>query len=256
MPKISWGAADLDAAASTQGLVHESVANTDHTSTTTMKQGYSAAAPLHSTNTASLWLFHEDSGTTLYDHVGSRDGTNNGAAVGQTGIFGTTAYTFGSGDSVTLPNFGNFSAYTVTVLFRPSAVGNLSYNAILTLRANNGTMFRIRDTSSDLDFFHDTTTVGSSTLSNGTLYAATITWDGATAEAFLNASSVGTLSSSTNGADGLATDEFGQAGSGQQYKGDIIYGRVDTAALSASQVTDIHNVLLNPGTLVTTEKVP
>ena len=94
MTQLTWEtAADWDAAQSESGVVHESVANTDHDDATILKKGYSAASAFP--EPASLELYyplHEDSGTTAFDQSGNnRDATINGGTLNASGLLGTTA---------------------------------------------------------------------------------------------------------------------------------------------------------------------
>lgn len=93
---VNWStAADWDAGVD-DGTIHEAVANTDHTSETVVKRGYSAATPLFASNLYAGWLMHEDTGTTVYDHSGNaRNLTITGTmGMGDVGLAGTTGYNF------------------------------------------------------------------------------------------------------------------------------------------------------------------
>lgn len=82
MTELTWdSAAEWDAAASESGVVHESVANTDHADASIVKQGYSAASPFNSASLVACWLFQEDSGTTAHDFSG---GAHDLSATGST----------------------------------------------------------------------------------------------------------------------------------------------------------------------------
>lgn len=95
----TFDSTDFDNASSESGVVHESVANTDHNDASVLKQGYSIADPYLSADLVGYWPLHEDSGGTAYDFSGSNnDGTVNGATQGATGLLGTTAYSFDGTD--------------------------------------------------------------------------------------------------------------------------------------------------------------
>lgn len=101
MPSWNW-----DEQADSEGMVHQSVANTDNNDATKLKQGYDYAnfSEISPTPMA-CWPLHEDSGTTAYDVAGTNDGTVNGTTQGQTGLLGTTAYSFdGTDDYVNCPS--------------------------------------------------------------------------------------------------------------------------------------------------------
>lgn len=108
MTTLTWEtASDWDSAQSEDGVVHESVANTDHDDDTLVQKGYSVPSPLFSADLANMYLFHEDSGTTLYDLIGTDDGTITGAGPAATGtvdgILAGSAYDFdGSDDRIDL----------------------------------------------------------------------------------------------------------------------------------------------------------
>jgi len=101
---LTWETStDWDNAVSESGVVHESVANTDHNDDTLVKMGHRIQDPYLSADLGSFYPLHEDSGSTAYDFGGSnRDGTVNGATLGDTALLGTTGYDFSNanGDSV------------------------------------------------------------------------------------------------------------------------------------------------------------
>lgn len=99
----SW---DWDEEADSEGVVHQSVANTDHNDATKLKQGYDYQNFSEITPTpVACWPLHEDSGTTANDVAGTNDGTYSGPTLGQEGILGTTAPSFdGSDDYIDIPN--------------------------------------------------------------------------------------------------------------------------------------------------------
>lgn len=103
---VTWETAtDWDNAVSESGVVHESVANTDHSDETTVKMGYSFANPELPTSLDLLNSFHEDSGSTAYDYSGNNnDGSiGNSPTLGATGLLGTSAYDFPNQGYVDLP---------------------------------------------------------------------------------------------------------------------------------------------------------
>ena len=106
--RIAWSSVgDWDRATSETGVVHESVANTDHGDASVLKLGYSAASPFLAADLQGYWALHEDASTTAFDFSGNGyDGTVSGATLGVTGLLGTTAYSFdGVDDSVTADPF-------------------------------------------------------------------------------------------------------------------------------------------------------
>lgn len=122
MPSWNW-----DESASESGVVHQSTTNTDHDDATVLKQGYDYAAFSEITpDPVAYWPHHEDSGSTLNDVSNANDGTINGATVGQTGILGSTSFSYdGTDDYCDIPNsLHDFTtAYAVSAFVNPSRTG-------------------------------------------------------------------------------------------------------------------------------------
>lgn len=142
---LTWEtAADWDNAVSESGVVHEAVANTDHSDDTIVKQGWSAAAPYLDADLLLYAPMNEDSGSTAYDFSSTgNNGSHNGATLNTAGLLGTTCPDYDGTDDVT--NFPDVAAYdtgnTYTVSFwinldfLPS---NLSSVRNITSRDNGG----------------------------------------------------------------------------------------------------------------------
>ncbi|GAB3681922.1 hypothetical protein GCM10028857_06920 [Salinarchaeum chitinilyticum] len=89
--RVVWTAAsDWDGAVSESGVVHESFGDRDAGS---VQLGYPTAGQWGPSPIA-YWPLDEDSGSTVTDVVGENDGTVEGAAIGQPGTLGTSAYEF------------------------------------------------------------------------------------------------------------------------------------------------------------------
>lgn len=167
MPSWNW-----DESASESGVVHQSTADTDHDDATILKQGYDYANFSEITpDPDHAYPLHEDSGSTANDLAGTNDGSNNGASVGQTGLLGTTSYSFGGDDYITLPDLSGASSLTISFWCYQE-----TFNAIehpLTLRSNNLAFFRTRDTSSAAGSPNDAMEFGVQDGGGNNVYVAT-----------------------------------------------------------------------------------
>lgn len=251
---VTWETAtDWDNAQSEDGVVHESVANTDHNDATIVKQGYRIASPYKAASLVGYWAFHEDSGSTAYDFSGNNnDGTINGATVGATGLLGTSSYSFdGTDDYVSLPTFAAPSAYTVA--FWSNLDNHNSDHQQLTMA--DGPHFLVRsETDGNQYLYHrndSATWVSISAASaTGSWIFWTATWDGSTIRLYKNgteqaSASVSSMNSQSNG-NSIGGDSFNSV---KFVAGDIAGVRYDNAALSASEIQYLYDVVATPGAL-------
>lgn len=197
--KLTWEtAADWDNAVDENGVVHESVANTDHNDDTTIKKGYSAESPFKSSTLELAYLCHEDSGTTMNDFSGTgRDGSYSGPTLGNTGLLGTTApYYDGSDDHAPTADPNISGAGTMAFwLIEDGDIGDTT-NPHYSREQGGGDDFMIRDggNSSAWTRMNGTDHKGGS-ISTGTWHFHLSTTDGSgDAEMFLDGSSVNTMS--------------------------------------------------------------
>lgn len=105
------------------GVVHESVANTDHNTASDLIQGYDYTNFSEITpDPTYCWPFHEDTGTTLYDVAGTADGTHNGPVLGDPGLLGTTSADYDNTDDYS--EVGSFAwpsgSWTCSVWLSPA----------------------------------------------------------------------------------------------------------------------------------------
>lgn len=129
---LTWDTAtEWDSATGEEGVVHESVTNSDHNDSTIVKQGYSVDAPYKSASLVGYWPLQEDTGTTAYDFAGTNNGTVSGATQGATGVLGTSAYSFdGTDDYVALGNITAFDlladySWTLAAWIVPNSSGSI-----------------------------------------------------------------------------------------------------------------------------------
>jgi hypothetical protein len=119
MPEWSSGS-DWDGAQSENGIVHESVTNTDHDNAAHLKQGYSASSPVWGGSDRVLWPLNEDSGDTAYDFSGNGyDTTGSGTyTVNNGAILGTTGWRFQEGYLQSNAGASNSFTFTAWVYVR------------------------------------------------------------------------------------------------------------------------------------------
>lgn len=270
---LTWETAtDWDNAVSETGIVHESVANTDHNDAATTKMGYSIANPYLSTDLVGYWPLHEDAGTTAYDFSGNaNDGTTNGGVtVNQTGLLGTSAYSLDAVDDYMQTGsqsvFDLPSGMTLTAWINPDSVssiqgviskgkvagtpGGKDYNFGLW---DDGTLlFGISDGSS---VFVDMNGGYGSSVSVGTWSFIVATWDGSTAETFINGASNATFSGSGTPTTSHTLRFGGDGGLSSRYFGGGISDlRIYNRALTAAEIQYLYDVVATTDSLTVATK--
>jgi hypothetical protein len=264
-------AADWDAATAQDGTVHQSVANTDHTDDTQVKQGYDYVRfDEIGPDPVNCWPHHEDSGTTSTDVAGSNDGTVNGPAQGQTGLLGTTAYSFdGVDDRIDVgkpidPADGTGFSVSGWVNF-----DDLNNRQILSAQDNSGAgeggLYLLRHDSTQFEFYvYDSTTLYEAAISDSNYSAGEwLHWvavaDGGAGEhrLYLNGGQASDVNTSWGGTyeDFTATAYHGYYENGNNYlDGDLADVRFYDVALSQSQAQALYDVVADTGTLTTAFK--
>lgn len=250
---------DWDSATSENGVVHESVANVDHSDATLLKQGYSAASPFKSADLGAYYPLHEDSGSTAYDQSGNNnDGTISGATLNASAPLGTTAYSFdgdffGSTDNVNTGYEPSLTGdFTLALWFRGGPGKLLStYGESFT-----GVFLEIGpDSEGGIDFF-----IGNGFANFGSPQKDEWTFlvgrrSGSTAELFVNGSSIGSFS---NSADGTGSEPFHIASSTDDrdfFQGKIWDVRIyPSTALTDSEIQTLYDVVAAQSSLTTATK--
>jgi hypothetical protein len=257
---------EWDSAASESGVAHESTANTDHQNEHILRQGYSYASPLESANLDRFYPLQEDSGDTLND-LGNddKDGTNQGATQGATGVLGTTAYDFDDANSeyATFPSMGNLldgsKDYTVRfwvnldvlpsdnrIIFAPYA----DYN-VTVFWADDGEMrFESRGSSVSI------AGTGGSAISAATWHLIHCRYDH---DGNMTIHVDGTQEGSASATDPDPTSGENQIGAwskndDQYLDGKVAGLRVYSTRLSDSQIQSDYDVADTPGSLETATK--
>lgn len=256
---LTWEtAADWDGAASESGVVHESVANTDHNDDTIVKQGYAIASPFLSADLVSYWPLDEDSGSTATDVAGTNDGATTGATVGVTGILGTTAYSFdGTDDFVDLGNPHDLTGgYTISAW---ANFDDVTSNHVVYAAGAGAYQTLFRSESGNIVYFHNHSGGGGkitgSAISTGTWYHIAVTWDGSTFQTYLNATPDG--SGAFSDLQNASTQhKLGErvSTSGEHMSGDIDDARVYGRALTGAEIQTLYDVVATQGQLITAEK--
>lgn len=263
MPKVSW---TVPVAASEDGVVHESVANTDHDNDAVLKQGYSAASAYDSASLAALYMMHEDSGTTVYDFSGNNnDGSNTNAEVNVSFLLGTTGYRFGvSSDHLSGLNPSISGSVAVTMILNLSKTGSTQYlynnydgsapYFITQIDANDNPVMTVNDGTFD-SFAH------SATLTTGTIYLITFVYDNSDGGMYIGVNgtweNVGTHGGSApNYNDSGLVFGYDKNQSANYFGGDAAYIRVDNAVKGSTFHQYLVDVFNTPGSLITTERSP
>lgn len=270
---VQFDSTDLDNATSESGVVHESVANSDHDDASTLKQGYSLASPYKSSSAEVIYACQEDSGSTLHDYSGNnRDGTISGATVNATPNFLGTSSISGDGTDDVIDtgiDIGSLAStaggLTLTGLIVWDDGGNTEECAFGQDAGSGNRVFKIEvngfETGNPLEFrLYDgndgTNQVFSSGVSTGTRYFFAGTWDGSTQEFYTDVSgslqsegtnSVASIGSSTANA-GLLSNS---GGGGQEFAGNVWMMRADSVAWTQSEVQAYYDVVNTAGTLTT-----
>lgn len=263
---LTWETSgDWDNAVSEEGVVHESVTNTDHGDATVIKMGYSAASPYLSADLGNYHPFDEDSGSTAYDFSGnSNDGSITGATVGQTGLLGTTANAFdGIDDYVNAPLSITPGATTVLAWLNITDLNSKNPRVISDRNAAGGGIdFYINDSGNVLRFSHNNGTdsaTGStdlSTLSGWIMVGAR--WDGSELTVWLNGSQDGSLSTSNSMTSLGSNVAYGVGDTGWSnpgwYSGNMEEVRIYSRALTASEIQTLYDVTTATSTLTSATK--
>lgn len=266
---LSWNtSSDWDSVVSESRVVHESVANTDHSDAGALRKGYSYSDPLYSSSLVGYWPLDEDSGSTAYDVLGNNyEGTTHGGVnQGVSGISGTSSYGFdGSGTYVEYPSFdsnGNELGVNFWLYWNPESEGAqiIQSGGGVGSSPNNGWELK-RDTVNHLQLVawsggsYQIAEIGN-VLSKGKWYYVYLGWIGNEFSLHIYDSSgeisgspwTGTLSRSSTSTNPL----FLMAGESSNYfQGQIDDLRFYNRKLSSSEVQALYNTAIKEGSLTT-----
>lgn len=273
MTTLTWDvASDWDAAQSEDGVVHESVANTDHDDAGLLKKGYRLATPDLSTDLKLLLPMQEDSGSTIYDFSGNNiDGTYTGATLDQTGLLGTSAPDFDGTDDygeVSYDSAFHFGDEDFTISCWINADrwdNNSSDNHIAGIYNTGGARaYRLFNSNGSLDFVvsedggsGSTKTVSSGINPTGTWVFLAGVHDSVNDELkiWVDNQFEGTTSWANGISDTGADFTIGKGDNFDQYvDGRICMVRVDGAALTSSELQSLYDIVNTDGTLTTAAK--
>lgn len=272
---LTWEtASDWDNAVSEFGVVHESVADTDHSDETVIKKGYSATSPMLSPDAA--WLLHEDSGSTAHDVSGNNnDGTINGTNLGVTGLLGTTGFRFdGSGsDWIGSIPFSHPAQADFTVLAWVKTPVNKNGNNYVSTWTGDavGIILGVGASSVSSETFSARTRASntnqqtretSNKYNDDVWHLLGYTWDhdNEVANLYADGSDVSDTQLADQGSlDSLGSDddfEMGRSGNrGEYFDGDLAGVWVfNNTILSASNISDFYDVVGGESTLTTATK--
>lgn len=246
-------AADWDAAQSETGVHHEQPAGTDWAASDTVEKGYGGSDwTAWSIPTPSLyWPLDEDSGTTATDVSGNgRDGTINGATVGNAGgVCGTTYFSFdGVDDGVDSSYEAPSGNRTLAAWFRTSH--NFGGNGVIIEGggAKEG-QFRFESDNKIHAYAYDTsyrTVVSNTTLNDGAWHLGVFVMnEGTDIELFIDGASQGTAAIGAIAETSFAARIGFENGPDKYYTGDIDEAAIwNGYAMAASEVSDLYNAAL------------
>lgn len=270
MTTVTWETAtDWDNTQSEDGVVHEAVANTDHDDDGVVKKGYSHTSPLFSSNLVGYWPLNEDSGSTAYDFSGNGyDGTLNGPTVGQTGLLGTSTYSFdGADDYISIPTVnepGNTDRITMVVWVNMSSLSSRGMHISSRDEAGGGgtaysigtdsagtIRWQIKDESVT---FYDA--LGSTSYDDGNWHMLAGTYDGSDLTAYVDVSEDANTSVSSGTILSPSVSDIGRlAGNTTNYtNGRLAYPQIYDRALSVSELQTLYDIVVTNGTLTTAAK--
>ena len=267
---ISWStAADWDAASFEDGVVHESVANTDHNDATSVKRGYSIESPYLSGSLDAYYPLHEDSGGTAYDFSGNgNDAVIYGATQGYDAPLGTTMYGFdGNSDYLDTglnPDGGDLS---ISVWFEADAWGG-SYHSLTAIENNSLEQLVFReDSSSNFDWavysggYYGTDNLNLGNLADGEIHHMVGTYDNSSGSwtLYLDGSQVASASASFSYTSSIPffIGAMNDTGSPTDYwNGHIWEMRYYNTELSSQNVQYLNDVVETDGRIITDWRSP
>lgn len=277
---VTFDSTDLDNAASESGVVHESTTNTDHNDASNLKQGYPYGSFDAITPTpVSAWPFHEDSGSTAYDLAGTNDGGISGATVGQTGILGTTAYSFDVTDDLVdcgtsvLPDDVS-QPWSLAAWVKPSTTDTAEHHIVCDQdngdETYRGWTLRLKENEWDVALRDDTredlrASAPRSAPNTAKWFSVVATYNGGGSVSDINIYENGDNLSTTTHLDQSVSGSYGNtcntsigardpANPGGYFGGDIADVRIYDTALTSTEIQTLYDVVATSGTLTTQYK--
>jgi hypothetical protein len=247
MPNWNW-----DEQADDEGMVHQSVADTDNDDATKLKQGYDYANFSEITpDPVACYPLHEDGGSTAYDVAGGNDGTVSGATVNVEGLLGTTAYSFdGTDDYVDIGDTVHADNISLGLWYSVDSVP--SSGTIRPLNKNDEWGVRLQSDGWDAFTYHG----GSAdildsgvTPTTGDWHLLVFTYDGADQRLYHDASQIASATTNSGAIDdSTASIRIGStSGGGDYWNGDIGPVYLWTSALTQAQIQTLYDVVAAPG---------
>lgn len=265
-------ASDWGSAVSENGVVHESVSNTDHDDNSSVKRGYSVANPLEDSTLLGFWPCHENSGSTTYD-FGSQnvDGSISGASVNVSGPLESTVYSYdGSNDEVAFSESTAFEHGTGDFawgfLIRKSTSvtsGSAAWNeAVIDHRGtsnDDGFIIYFNDANNgaiSIGLRNGGSLTSSSAINDGSWHYVVFQRSGGDIEVWIDGSrenSQDESSTGVNGADLMFGDVRFDGRNADMEMGEV---RCHSTDLSSFQIGTLSDVVNTSGTLTTDWRTP
>jgi len=271
----TWDTAtDWDNAQSSQYVVHESVADTDHVNDDWYYQGYNYTSPeIAASSLQGFYPLHEDSGSVAHDVSNDNDLNTYNVVKGDGGILrgssyyfdGTSSYCQSIGPVLPDVTFGGFALVAWVKTDVTSQVDRIAVNwsgddadSWVSLENVNGD-FAIGFRSSTGSFYRPDT---GTTIGDNSWHMIVATFDLSTEElnAYVDGTNVGTYSNTEISDDWLFTSESSYLTlgcNGDQayfYDGNISNVFVYDVDLISSSADTLYNTVTGTGTYTTSKK--
>ncbi|MFB6158853.1 MAG: LamG domain-containing protein, partial [Candidatus Nanohalobium sp.] len=261
---IAWSSADdWNTATTEDSVVHENTQHTDYDNASNVRLGYSPSDPLYNNSLVAYYPLQEDSGSTAYDFSGNNnDGTINGSTVNQTGLLGTSAYSFdGTGDYIDIPSSPDvvtqlpmsLSAW-VNIDTLPSNKGNDERILSKWPGGNTGYLLQAEQNYDHFRFvihdgsnIHEVNGSGLNAINTGEWYHIVgVAYSDGNMRLYVNGDMIdentNTFSIGSTTSTNLVIGRYSSSSSSKSWDGKIADVRVYNRSLSASEVGRLYNV--------------
>lgn len=187
----------------------------------------------------SRWKFDNSSGSsTATDKWGSNDGTINGATYTDDSIRGNALQFDGSGDDISINGLTQFSAYSISMWFKPDDANSSGSSFLAQLQENNNIQI-YTGSSSPVTFRHDGTNTSMPYTDNQWHHLVGV-WDGSKLYLYGNSQLQDSTSVSTTSSNNSQANIGSWNSSSSYYAGKIDDLRIYNRALSTSEVFQLY----------------
>lgn len=252
-----WDSTDYDNASSQSGVVHESVANTDHNSADQLQRGYNINSPIESTDLQIYYPMQESSAPTPDFSGNGRDASDiNSPTRDAEGILGGSGHLFDGSDDEIRSSYGGPNSHGITLMawVKPATTSagiiastlNTSVSnpvAQYVLRISNGeAVFQYKPGSNVIDKRGGSVSAGVWQLIGGA-------YDGSTVYIWIDGTQVVNTSADDGGDDPYQFSTDVGSNSYGNFDGNICHFRRYNSALTDTQWQNLYDVVGNDGSL-------